>query len=376
MKFKTAVVFCCDAWPGLGLIRSLGEAGIRPECYCYGEHGDFLLASKYVSKGRLFKTADDVLSFLMNDYSCPNDEKPVLFTIPDVPAYLVDMHLDKLKDKFILMNAGRQGAIASWMDKRKMAIMARKHGLVVPWTIELSKDEAIPDSINYPVFTKSVSTVEGGKNDEGICWNKKNLETKKATIVSDRFLIMTYIKKKQEIDFFGMSLKGKVYIDYHDEISRFPDGAYGYYGIFKREGYQEIREKCISMIKEIGYEGLFDVEFLLGEDGILYFMEINFRVDGAIYKLTPGVNLPAEWCRLVGEAKDDLPESLPLKKNYFTGMTEFPDFRASVLSGKMNPFKWFWEFCTADRHMLINLKDPRPALVWICNLFESSKTKD
>ena len=134
--------------PGLGLIRSLGEAGIRPECYCYGEHGDFLLASKYVRKGRLFKTADDVLSFLMNDYSCPNDEKPVLFTIPDVPAYLVDMHLDKLKDKFILMNAGRQGAIASWMDKRKMAIMARKHGLVVPWTIELSKDEAIPDSIN------------------------------------------------------------------------------------------------------------------------------------------------------------------------------------------------------------------------------------
>ena len=130
------------------------------------------------------------------------------------------------------------------------------------------------------------------------------------------------------------------------------------------------------MIKEIGYEGLFDIEFLLGEDGILYFMEINFRVDGAIYKLTPGVNLPAEWCRLVGEAKDDIPVGLPLKKDYFTGMTEFPDFRASVMSGKMNPFQWFWEFCTADKHMLINLKDPRPALVWICNLFESSKMKD
>jgi hypothetical protein len=146
------------------------------------------------------------------------------------------MHLDKLKNKFILMNAGQQGDIGYWMDKRKMAKMAKKHGLVVPWTIELSKDETIPDFINYPVFTKSVSTIEGGKNDEGIYWNKKELGEKMATVVSDRFLVMTYIRKKQEIDFFGMSLKGKVYIDYHDEISRFPDGAYGYYGIFKRDG--------------------------------------------------------------------------------------------------------------------------------------------
>ena len=372
---KTIVVFCCDAWPGLGLIRSLGEAGFRSECYCYGEQGNFLLASKYVSKGKMFQSADDVLAFLMNDYLCSDNEKPILFTIPDEPAYLVDRHLDVLKDKFILMTAGQQGIIASWMDKRRMAKIAQKHGLVVPWTIELSKDEEVPESINYPVFKKSISTIEGGKNDEGICWNKQELERKRLSIVSDRFLVMTYIKKKQEIDFFGMSVKGKVYIDYHDEISRFPDGAYGYYGIFKRDGYDEIRQRCVSMMEEIGYEGLFDIEFLLGEDDVLYFMEINFRVDGAIYKLTPGINLPAEWCRLVCVAKEDLPESLPLKKDCFTGMTEFPDFRASVLAGKMNPFQWFWEFCMADKHMMINFKDPKPVFVWFYNIFRRSKMK-
>lgn len=368
-----AVVFCSDSWPGLGLIRSLGEAGIHPECFCYGEHGDFLLASKYVSKGRIFKTADDALSFLMNDYFCDDREKPVLFTIPDDPAYLVDMHLDMLKNKFILMNAGRQGAIASWMSKKNMANIAQKHGLLVPWFIELAKNETIPDSINYPVFTKSVSTIEGGKEDEGICWNRKELEEKKATIISDRYLVMDYIEKKQEVDFFGLSVKGKVYIDYHDEISRFPDGAYGYYGPFKRHGYDEVRLKCISMMEEIGYEGLFDIEFLLGEDGHLYFMEINFRVDGAIYKLTPGVNLPAEWCRLVNVAKEKLPETLSLNKSCFTGMTEFHDFKASVLSGKMNPIKWFWEFCLADKHVIINLKDPKPALVWTYYLLKIVK---
>lgn len=360
---RNVVVFCSDAWPGLGIVRSLGEAGHKAECYCYGRNGKFILASKYVSKGRLFKSADDVLAYFIYDYPYYED-KPILFTIPDEPAYLVDQHQDVLKDKFILMTAGRQGTIAYWMDKRNMANVAMRHGLVVPWTIELGKNKDIPESITYPVFTKSISTIDGGKEDESICWNEDELEKKKSTIISDRFLVMKYIKKKQEIDFFGMSVKGKVYIDYHDEISRFPDGAYGYYGIFKKHGYDDIRQRCISMMEEIGYDGLFDIEFLLGEDDILYFMEINFRVDGAIYKLTPGINLPAEWCKLVCIPKEDLPQKLSSNKDSFTGMTELPDFKTSVLSGRMNPIKWLGDFFHADKHILVNSKDPMPAAVW------------
>lgn len=52
--------------------------------------------------------------------------------------------------------------------------------------------------------------------------------------MSDTLLVMKYIRKKKEIDYFGMSINGKVYIDFNDEISRFPDGAYGYYGPFMR----------------------------------------------------------------------------------------------------------------------------------------------
>lgn len=366
---RKTVIFCRDTWPGLGLVRSLGEAGYRPECYYYGNRGDFILASKYVGKSRGGKTAADVLAFLINDYPRSEGEKPILFTIPDYPTYLVDQHQDVLKEKFILMTAGKQGNITYWMDKRNMATVAQKHGLVIPWTIELSKDDAIPETIKYPVFTKSTSTIIGGKNDEGICWNQEELETKKSSLISDRFLVMKYIKKKKEIDFFGLSIKGKVYIDYHDEISRFPNGAYGYYGPFSRQGYDEVRQKCISMMAEIGYEGLFDIEFLLGDDDVLYFLEINFRVDSAIYKLTLGVNLPAEWCRLVGMAQEDLPESLPLKRAYFIGMTEFHDFRLSVLSGNMSPIKWIWDFCRTDVYIFINRKDPKPVFVWLwCNV--------
>ena len=361
----TAVaIFCSDAYPSIGLIRSLGEAGYRPECYCYGNNCRYLLSSKYVSSGRMFKSAVDVLDFLINDY--PNyDIKPILFTVPDLPAFLVDQHQNSLKDKFVLMSAGEQGNIGYWMDKRNLASIAKKHGLTIPWIIELSKNEDIPESIQYPVFTKSIKTVDGGKNDESICWNKEELENLKLSISSDKFLVMQYIHKKLEICYFGISLKGKVYIDYHDEISRFPDGAYGYYNIFKKCENDDTYRKCISMMEDIGYEGLFDIEFLLGEDNVLYFMEINFRVDGAIYKVTPGVNLPAEWCRLINVNKGDLPATLPTKKDYFTGMTEVHDFKMSVMTGKINFFKWLWQFCFTDSHMLINLKDPKPAFMWL-----------
>ena len=123
-------------------------------------------------------------------------------------------------------------------------------------------------------------------------------------------------------------------------------------------------------MKEIGYEGLFDIEFLEDVNGKRYFMEVNFRVDGGIYKVTPGINLPAEWCRLVNMAQKDLPEALTTRKQRFTGMTEIQDFKSSVVHGSMNPLKWFWQFCRTDKYMLLNLRDPMPVLVW---LFTSSR---
>lgn len=360
---KGVVVFCSDVFSSLGLIRSLGEAGYRPECYCYGTRCQYILSSKYIKNGFCFKSASDILNYFIHDYPCLR-EKPILFTIPDLPAYLVDLNYDELKRKFVIMSAGEQGKIGFCMDKGNQSRVAKKHGLEIPWAMELSREDMIPQSIDYPVFTKSIRTVDGGKCDEGICWNEEELANRLSSMASDRILIMKYIKKKKEIDFFGLSINGKVYIDYHDEISRFPDGAYGYYGIFDRNGYDEIRLKCISMMEDYGYEGLFDVEFLLGEDDVLYFMEVNFRVDGAIYKLTPGVNLPAEWCRLVCMDKEKLPRSLKFKKDSFTGMTEIYDFKTSVLTKQVNPFKWLWQLCNADKHMLINLRDPIPFFVW------------
>lgn len=361
---KRVVVLCTDSPYSLFLVRSLGEAGYRPECYCFGQSCSFLFASRYTGKHRKFENVTDALNFLLNDYPKYTD-KPILFSFPDIPAYYADLHVEELERKFILMSTGKSGGIVHWMSKTNIATLAIKHGLIVPWTIELSKDELIPQNLQYPVFTKNIMSVDGGKQDEGICWSGKELEQRQKTMSSDRFLVMKYIEKVNEINYFGLALNGRIYIDYNDECKRFRADSYGHYTKFSLCKKDALYNNIVSMMKETGYNGLFDVEFLLGKDGVLYFTEVNFRADGAIYKLTQGVNLPVEWCRLTGLPAHKLPQSLNVKKKTFCAMEEFRDFKENVLTGRMNVFLWLKEFFSADIRNRVSLRDPLPFFCWL-----------
>lgn len=364
---KRVVVFCSDVYSSIGLIRSLGEAGYRPECYYYGPYGHYILSSKYISVGKHFETENDVLFFLLNEYPVYED-KPVLLTVPDPPAYLVDLYYEDLSKKFILQSAGGQGRVGYWMDKRNISSLALKHGLSVPWCIEIAKDSILPTDIVYPVFTKSLKSIDGGKEDEHICENKEDLQKVQNEMKSDRLLVMQFIRKKKEINYFGLSVKGNVYIDYNDVRDRFPKDGLGFYNKFLLCEKDDLYYRIIEMMKETQYEGLFDVEFLLGNDGVMYFMEVNFRVDGEMYKLCEGINLPALWCSLSTVGQNELPKQLLVGSKSFTGMFEIQDFKYCVKTGLVNPFVWLWQFVTADRHSLFNIRDPKPVLIFFIDV--------
>ena len=366
---RDVVVFCSDHLNALGLIRTLGEAGNNIECFCYGVKPNYILGSKYVCKGMNFSTCEDATEYLVKKYPV-KEHKPVLFTLPDPPAYHVDLHKDILEKKFILFNAGEQGRVVYWMDKMHLSELAQRHGISVPWSIKLSKDEKIPENLNYPVFVKSIVSSLGGKKDEGICYSKEDLERKRVGLISHEFVVMQFIKKVKEINYFGLAIKDRVYIDYCDVRDRFPKGAYGYYNIFSRCKHDDLYDRIIDMVKETKYQGLFDVEFLVDEEGHYYFMEINFRVDGTIYKLAEGVDLTNYWCRFVDLVDTELPKTLTIKKEKFVGMSEIDDFRTSVLSRQVNLFVWLWQFLTADRRMLFNIRDPKPVLIFLVDVIK------
>lgn len=366
---RKVTVFCSDFITSLGLVRTIGEAGYEVECFCYGSCFDYILGSKYVVKGKGFKTCEDAIRYLVEEYPI-KEEKSILFTIPDPPAYYVDLHLDVLSKKFILFNAGEPGKVIYWMDKHNISSLAQKHGLNIPWAIKLSKGDPLTEDLDFPVFVKSTISTLGGKRDEGVCYSKQELEVKLRSLISEDFIVMQYIKKLKEINYFGIAIKGHVYIDYHDVRERFPNDAYGEYNSFHKCTYDDFHSRMIAMIKETNYQGLFDVEFLVDEKGDYYFMEVNFRVDGEIYKLALGIDLPDYWCKLVDCPEYNLPERLETKKDSFVGITELTDFRNSVMSGQINIFTWLWQFISADRRMLVNFKDPKPAWLRIWGIIK------
>lgn len=360
---RNVAVLCSDVINSLGLVRALGEAGYGVECFCYGKSTGYILGSKYVRKGLSFKSCQEAIAYLIKDYPA-KEEKTILFTLPDPPQYYVDLHQNELISKFIIFNAGEAGGIIHWMDKFNISSLARKYGFIVPWMIKLNKNDAVPKNIKFPVFIKSAKSTEGGKIDEGICYTDDELTSRIHNLTSGQFIIMEYVKKVKEINYFGIAIKDHVYIDYHDVRERFPKDGYGYYNSFHICDYDAFHQRMVDMIKETKYQGLFDVEFLVDEDGRKCFTEVNFRVDGEIYKLVPGINLADYWCKLV-DIPNKLPERLKTGKDSFYGITEVDDFRISVLTGNVNWAIWLYQFLKADKRSLINLKDFRPLFIKI-----------
>lgn len=51
-------------------------------------------------------------------------------------------------------------------------------------------------------------------------------------------------------------------------------------------------------------------------------------------------------------------------------MIEERDFREAVLGGQISAIKWLWQFLTAKRHQIVNLKDPLPAIWYVAEMLD------
>lgn len=350
------IILCINHESSLGLVRCFGEAGVKPICVVYGAKEGLVFSSKYPSVKHYEESAEKCLEYIITNYSNITP-KPFLFGSNDTAAGIINEHYDQLKNNFYLESANnKEGEVVRLMDKWKMYQMAEEYGLKVAKTILLDKGEEIPGNIEYPVFTKSLRTIDGGKSDEKICKTREELISFILQCHSKKIMIQTFIDKKFEFNYYGYSYDG-VFIPYENHRPRPYDGALTGYHVFIPAVNNELYERVNAMMKATGYNGLFTVEFLVDKNDIYYFMEVNFRHDGDTYLLTPGINIPMEYCnRVLGTSSV---QKGPLKKK-IVGMRELVDYVQSVKTGKMSKIKWIWDFITADSHILWNFQDNRP----------------
>lgn len=340
------IVFAQEHFNPLGIIRSLGEKGISPVYIAVKRKTDIGVLSKYVSHVHKVDTVEAGYQLLLNEYgNYSSDNVPIVFCTDDKTIGYLDSKYDELKGRFIFFNAGACNRINKYMNKYEILDAANKCGINTLDTIVCKKGE-LPSGIKYPIITKSISPNIGGwKSDVHICKNQDELIEAYKHIDAHLVLIQKYVNKKNELEYYGMSInKGKdvlisIGLDY---IYNIPGYYSPYMNVFMPP-YPEIQEKIKKLIEFVGYEGIFDVEFIVDQDNQIYLMEVNFRSPAWSYASTvAGVNLPYCWAE--GMITKKISDEAYIEFESFKAMAEPIDYGKRVDSGKISIAQWIKEF--------------------------------
>ncbi len=284
----------------LGVIEAFGRKGIKAYAIILSKLSkSFVLESKYVAQGWICPTDESAIEYLLQNFT-DSENKTVAFACSDDAASLLDRNYNKLKNYFYLPGIPRQGLLTSWMDKVKMNNAAKKLGLSIPKTWNI-KDGEKAKEIVYPCLTKPNISAGHGKVDFRICYSEdelnKFLKNKK---YFPEIQVQKFVEKQFEFQFVGCSLNGgeEIIIPGRTHIKDtfdFNNLVFLKYCPLE-SSFDNLLVKCLEFVRVTGYSGLFSIEFLKGNDGVDYFLEMNFRNDGnAICVTNAGTNLPYIW---------------------------------------------------------------------------------
>ena len=123
---------------------------------------------------------------------------------------------------------------------------------------------------------------------------------------------------------------------------------------------KDLWDKIGRLIAEIRYEGIFCIEFLIGQDDELYFLEINLRNSGWSYASTcAGMNMPYLWAisTLNGGISQEAYKEIPPN---FKAMVEWADFKTRVMGKQISILKWMKELRNCQCLFYYNKKDKAP----------------
>lgn len=348
-----------DHYNPLAIIRSLGEEGIKPIVLLCAEHPHLVQHSKYIGELHIFKTIEEGLEYLIDHY-CNEPLKPFIYNGSDDITLLLDKNYDRLKDHFYFTNG--QGGIEKYLQKYDITQLAKECGVGIPKE-ELLEVGVMPTSLKYPVFTKAATSAGGGvwKDQAFICETEDDLKEAYENIKADKILVQEFIRKKNELCIDGISINAgeQVFMPYGCGYYRFIPGSYGNYMKFTPFVDKELTEKITNIIRGAKFTGIFCIEFMIGPNDELYFLEVNFRHSGWGYAFTyGGFNLPFRWAVSVLDNKLYIDNFKRI--NSFDAMSEFSDFVDCRKYHKLSLFRWLSEFRKCECTLIYNNKDMKP----------------
>lgn len=361
----TFIVFAEEHYNPLGVIRSLGESGCHAVAIII--KGNPILASKsrYVRKVHYVNNRQEGMQILMGKYT-NKSQKAFIYTCDDTTEQFLDNYYEELKDYFFFFNAGSRGRVSRFLNKETIGKLALKYGLDFLQSMVVKKGE-IPEKLEYPVITKAIdSTVGGWKKDMFICYNEKELIKAFSKISSPDVMLQKYIIKKNEycLEGFSCNRGNDIFISIESTYNyKLPMSYSPYMTVNNFSNRDNVLPSLKKMFEEIGFEGIFEIEFLESEDGKLYFGEINFRNSTWSYASTcAGMNLPVLWAK--GMLENHIPNNCfkEISKPGFNAMVELTDFKERVIGKKYSLIKWIRDLYRCKCRFYIGKKDIKPVI--------------
>lgn len=333
----------------LGVIRALGESDKHLRCtlVLYGETESYLTQSKYVSRTLFVAKAEDIAKTLLENVS---EDKQVVIAVTDEAVHQIDLNVDSLKPHFHFFGTLRPGVLTTFMDKGAQDVLAEQVGLDVPRNFTNEK-------IEFPCLLKPLASISGGKRVL-ICDNIDEYNQQKSHYSNIQFQIQQFIEKEQEIVLVGISLGKMVYMPAYVEKHREICGGTTYSTVHDlKELDNSVVEKSQMLIKEIGYEGLFGIEFILNK-GKYYFIEVNLRTDATCYAVAvAGVNLPLAYVN--AKYGEDISSILNSPIHSIDSIVEFRDFEF-VIKRKISLLKWIKQRNNCECRYFYTPQDIKP----------------
>lgn len=368
IKDRQFIVIGMEHYNPLGVIRSLGQCGIMPVYIAIKHRCPLASLSKYCGEVRYADNVDEGYRILVENYGDPV-KKPFVITTDDDIQSLIDLNWSSLKDRFVLFNSGKDGRTTKFMDKKEILDCAERNGLPVLKTVVVDRG-IVPQGMEYPVITKAISPNDGGwKSDVHICASAKELDEAFKTIQSERVLIQRFVEKSNEICIEGFSADGGrlTFMPFYTTYNYNIEGYYSPYMTLHSYDLPELDRGVRNMLAEIGFEGIFEVEFLVDADGAPYFSEINFRNSTWSYAATKlGMPLPCLWAESMetGSVPASYYRSVP---EGYQAMVEPIDYKKRVVEGETSAARWLADFKGADCLYYMDEDDPKPYEVMVEN---------
>ena len=292
MEKHQALVLGTNYYIGLSTVRCLGKMDVPVVTVDYNKKEAYGSYSKYVTKSLVapyYKTEPEAFIDYLINYGKAQALPPVLIPTADPYVEMVDRYWDRLKEVFLLPDLP-QGFLSTIVDKDRLYAMMNKRNILVPETLEVTKEdlfEKVERELGYPCVVKPVDSHSFVKtfrkklfkvhNKEELMGAIKKAEDQGLSVVVQR-IIEGPDTNKYTFDAY-VNARGEVSHCTSFHLLRLYPNDYGA-SVYTEHYYNEdIFDYGKKILEDIGFRGFAELEFKKDEHNQKYYlMEINVRI--------------------------------------------------------------------------------------------------